>query len=76
MQSCENADTVGFLDGSVNGKKVAFGWVVLHSPSCDQDITSLRPVASKGGCLPDAPTITAAELAASLSLVSFLSSYY
>jgi hypothetical protein len=66
----------GFFDGSVRGDKAAFGWIVLASCVGDDDMSSWKPVACKSGCLPDGATITAAELEAALSLVSFLQSYY
>jgi hypothetical protein len=66
----------GFFDGSVKGKKAAFGWIVLECSSGDDDMTRWKAIASQSGCLPDGATITAAELEASLSLVSFLHGYY
>ena len=66
----------GFFDGSVKGEKAAFGWIVLASFAGDEDMSLWRPIAYKSGCLPDLATITAAELEAALSLVSFLHSYY
>ena len=66
----------GFFDGSVKGDKAAFGWIVLSSCAGDEDMSLWKPIAYKSGCLPDGATITAAELEAGLSLVSFLHSYY
>ena len=66
----------GFFDGSVKGDKAAFGWIVLASCAGDEDMSLWRPIAYKSGCLPDGATITAAELAAALSLVTFFQSYY
>ena len=66
----------GFFDGSVKGKKAAFGWVVMECASGDDDMTRWKTIASKSGCLPDGATITAAELEGSLSLVSFLQGYF
>ena len=66
----------GFFDGSVKGDKAAFGWIVLASCAGDEDMSLWKPIAYKSGCLPDGATITAAELEAALSLVSFLHSYY
>jgi len=65
-----------FFDGSVQGKKAAFGWIVLECQTGDEDMGLWSTVASKSGCLPDGATITAAELEGSLSLVSFLHAYY
>jgi len=65
-----------FFDGSVRRGKSAFGWIVLACPSGDADMELWRTVASKSGSLPDGATITAAELEGSLSLLSFLHSYY
>ena len=60
----------------MQGKRAAFGWIVLESRSGDSDMTSWQTVAHKSGCLPDGATITAAELEGSSSLVSFLHAYY
>ena len=65
-----------FFDGSVKGKRAAFGWVVQECSAGDQDMSKWRTVATKSGSLPDGASITAAELEACSSLVSFLSSYY
>ena len=66
----------GFFDGSVHGKRAAFGWIVLGSTCGDSDMSSWQIVAHKSGCLPDGAAITAAELEGSSSLVSFLHTYY
>ena len=65
-----------FFDGSVRRGKSAFAWIVLACPSGDADMQLWKAVASKSGSLPDGATITAAELEGSLSLLSFLHSYY
>jgi len=65
-----------FFDGSVKGDKAAFGWIVLECQTGDGNMGLWRAIASKSSCLPDGATITAAELEGSLSLVSFLLSYY
>ena len=66
----------GFFDGSVQGEKAAFGWVVLQCPSGDDDMTKWKAIASKSASLPNGATITAAELEGCLSLVSFLQGYF
>jgi len=66
----------GFSDGSVRGKRAAFGWIPLASSNGDDDMTGWRAVAYKSGCLPDGASITAAELKASFSLFSFLHACY
>ena len=66
----------GFFDGSVRGKKAAFGWILFASSDGDDDMTRWSAVAHKSGCLPDGASITAAELEASCSLLSFLHAYY
>ena len=66
----------GFFDGSVHGKRAAFGWIVLGSSCGDSNMSLWQIVAHKSGCLPDGATITAAELEGSSSLVSFLHAYY
>ena len=49
----------GFFDGSVHGKRAAFGWIVLGSSCGDSDMSSWQIVAHKSGCLPDGATIAA-----------------
>ena len=67
----------GFFDGSVQGDKAAFGWIVF---ALDVDKVDSREnwvhVASKSGTLPDTASITAAELEGLSSITSFLRAYY
>jgi hypothetical protein len=67
----------GFFDGSVQGHKAAYGWVVLAlRPGGEDSAKDWTQVASKSGTLPDGASITAAELTGVTCLISFLQSYY
>ena len=67
----------GFFDGSLRGKKAAYGWVVFASDQCVEDEPQeWREIASKSGVLPEGSSITAAELEGMTSLLSFLKTYY
>ena len=66
-----------FFDGSRRSSQAAFGWIVYTccDPVLDEE-SGWTPVARRSLVLPSRATITAAELEACSSLVSFLQAYY
>ena len=65
-----------FFDGSRRPSKAAFGWIVYASSANGDEISDWKPLATRSCVLPQQATITAAELEACSSLVSFLRAYY
>jgi len=66
-----------FFDGSKRSQQTAFGWIVYCCDGAERDETSeWKPVATRSVVLPKEATITAAELEACSSVVSFLRAYF
>ena len=69
--------TRAFFDGSKKGNKAAFGWAVFAAmvDSGDEE-SQWQLIAWKSSVLPDGASITAAELEAATSVISFLNAYF
>ena len=69
--------TRAFFDGSRKGDKAASGWAVFATTekSCDDEV-QWQLIAWKSFVLPDGASITAAELEAATSVISFLHAYF
>ena len=66
-----------FCDGSRRGNQARYGWVVYALPIDSSDeLCAGQLIATKSCRLPDGATITAAELEAAWSVLSFLAAYY
>jgi len=65
-----------FFDGSKRPSKSAFGWIVYVCDGGNDEISDWKTLATRSVVLPKQATITAAELEACSSLVSFLRAYF